>query len=92
MSRLRLDRHAAIALLSQSSDLLQNFINACRTALTESERIRWLVEDIIGSDQLKEEIKERRYQSLPKRKGSMVKPLLRTTERPVRKRGDEPMK
>ena len=61
MSRLRLDLHAAIALLSQSSDLLQNISNACRTALTESERTRWLVQDIIGSDQLKEEIKERRY-------------------------------
>ncbi len=61
MSWLRLDLHAAIALLSQSNDLLQNVSNACRTALTESERTRWLVEDIIGSDQLKEEIKERRY-------------------------------
>ena len=64
----------------------------CLPDSPDSERTRWLVQDIIGSDQLKEEIKERRYQSLPKRKGSMVKPLLRTTERPVRKRGDEPMK
>lgn len=64
MSRLRLDLHAAIALISPSNELLQNVSNACRTALTESERTRSLVEDIIGSDQLKEENKERRYRIL----------------------------